>query len=51
MKKLVNLKNVKTLSKNEQKSISGGFKDPWLDDGCGWPLCRNSFGRCSLFAC
>lgn len=46
-----NLKKMKTLTREDLKKISGAIKAPWVDDGCGWPLCRNQFGRCSAFAC
>jgi len=45
-----NLEGVITLSKNDQREIKGGIQYP-EDDECGWPLCRNDFGRCSFFAC
>lgn len=45
---LKNLEGVMTLSKNDQREIKGGY---YPEDDCGWPLCRNDFGRCSYFAC
>ncbi|MDG4653334.1 hypothetical protein V2E39_06500 [Chryseobacterium arthrosphaerae] len=51
MKKQIKLKGLKSLTREDQKKIAGGLipKDPWNDDGCGWNMCRNQFGRCTLF--
>ncbi|MGU3374545.1 hypothetical protein [Chryseobacterium sp. M5A1_1a] len=53
MKKQIKLKDLKKLTRDEQKKVGGGLmiKDPFEDDGCGWNMCRNQFGRCSVFAC
>ncbi len=39
MKKLANLKGVKALSKNEQKSINGGLQRNCLHIACRWGCC------------
>ena len=41
MKKLANLKGVKTLNKNEQKSINGGLRCFISDDCPNFFFCRN----------
>lgn len=52
MKSLKNLPGIKLLSKKQQKTVKAGYlweePDP---EPCGWPMCRNFFGRCSMFAC
>ncbi|SIS92351.1 hypothetical protein SAMN05421786_103135 [Chryseobacterium ureilyticum] len=52
MKTSKKMMGLKSLSREEQKKIGGGklpVKDPWNDDGCGWTMCRNQFGRCTAF--
>lgn len=50
MNHLKNSPGVKLLSKSQQKNVIAGYF-PEEEDECGWPMCRNSFGRCSVFAC
>jgi len=42
----------KVLNKTEQKQIKGAWMI-YPGDGrdCGWNMCENAFGRCSVFAC
>ena len=51
MKNLKNLAGVQLLSKKQQKSVRAGYFPEEEPEPCGWPMCRNFFGRCSLFAC
>ncbi|MBW7675257.1 hypothetical protein [Chryseobacterium chendengshani] len=51
MKKLATLK-AKKLTRETLKTVAGGIYVPKdEDDGCAWNMCRNAFGRCSVFAC
>lgn len=50
MKKLAELKG-KKLTRETLKKVTAGYVPKEEDDGCGWNMCRNAFGRCSVFAC
>ena len=50
MKKL-NVLKAKKLTREILKKVQGGYVPKDEEDGCGWNMCRNAFGRCSVFAC
>lgn len=48
LKTILNLDGAQQLSRNEQKTVNGGYYPP-DEEECGWPLVRNCFGRCAIF--
>ena len=56
MKNFKKLNGLKKLTRNDQKTIVGGYMgqaDPnqTPDGECPWNMCKNSHGRCTMMNC